>query len=98
MTVSADTIWKIISSIVSILIIPLFIWVWNTNIRIEHLTSEYAHTVEDVEKLEIQSNKLKDDQNDMETDIRLIQQKLDRVEKMTEELLDMAKESQSKGQ
>jgi len=95
---NADTIWKIVSSIVSILIVPLFIWIWNTNIRIEQISAEYNHTVEDVEKLEQISTKMKDDQNDMETDIRLIQQKLDRVEKMTEELLDMAKENKNKGQ
>jgi hypothetical protein len=90
---SPDTIWKIVSTGVSILIVPLFIWVWNTNAKIEHMSSEYNHTVEDVKELKSVTDKMDDDQSEMKTDIRLIQQKLDRLESMTEELLKMAKES-----
>ena len=95
---NADTIWKIVSSIVSILIVPLFIWIWNTNIRIEQISAEFKHTVEDVDKLEKKTNKIEDETNDMDTKLQLVQQKLDRVETMTEELLDMAKESKNRGQ
>jgi len=90
---SPDTIWKIVSTGVSILIVPLFIWVWNTNAKIEHISSEYNHTVEDVKELKSLTDKMDDDQSEMKTDIRLIQQKLDRLESMTEELLKMAKEN-----
>lgn len=90
---SPDTIWKIVSTGVSILIVPLFIWVWNTNAKLEHMSSEYNHTVEDVKELKSLTDKMDDDQSEMKTDIRLIQQKLDRLESMTEELLEMAKEN-----
>jgi hypothetical protein len=90
---SPDTIWKIVSTGVSILIVPLFIWVWNTNAKLEHMSSEYNHTVEDVKELKSLTDKMDDDQSEMKTDIRLIQQKLDRLESMTEELLKMAKEN-----
>lgn len=90
---SPDTIWKVVSTGVSILIVPLFIWVWNTNAKIEHMSSEYNHTVEDVKELKSLTDKMDDDQSEMKTDIRLIQQKLDRLESMTEELLKMAKEN-----
>lgn len=89
---STDTIWKIVSTIVSILIVPLFIWVWNTNAKIEHMASEFKHTTEDVKKLESAMEIMEKEQNEMKTDVKLIQQKLDRLEKMTEELLEMAKE------
>ena len=90
---SPDTIWKMVSTGVSILIVPLFIWVWNTNAKLEHMSSEYNHTVEDVKELKSLTDKMDDDQSEMKTDIRLIQQKLDRLESMTEELLKMAKEN-----
>ena len=90
---SPDTIWKIVSTGVSILVVPLFIWVWNTNAKIEHMSSEYNHTVEDVKELKSLTDKMDDDQSEMKKDIRLIQQKLDRLESMTEELLKMAKEN-----
>ena len=89
---STDTIWKIVSTIVSILIVHLFIWVWNTNAKIEHMASEFNHTNEDVKKLESAMEIIEKEQNEMKTDVKLIQQKLDRLEKMTEELLEMAKE------
>lgn len=90
---STDTIWKIVSTFVSILIVPLFIWVWNTNTKIEHMASEFKHTDEDVKKLEMSVDVMEKEQNEMKTDVKLIQQKLDRVETMTEELLQMAKEN-----
>jgi hypothetical protein len=57
------------------------------------MSSEYNHTVEDVKELKSLTDKMDDDQSEMKTDIRLIQQKLDRLESMTEELLKMAKEN-----
>ena len=89
---STDSIWKIVSTFVSILIVPLFIWVWNTNAKIEHMASEFKHTDEDVKKLESTVELMEKEQNEMKTDVKLIQQKLDRVEKMTEELLEITKE------
>ena len=91
---SADTVWKIVSAVASLLIVPLFIWVWNTNVRIEHLSSEFSHTDEDVKKLEVVVDAIGKEQQGIKTDVKLIQQKLDRVEKNTEELLKITKERQ----
>jgi len=89
---STDSVWKIVSTVVSILIVPLFVWVWNTNTKLEHMASEFKHNTEDVKKLESTVELMEKEQNEMKTDVKLIQQKLDRLEKMTEELLEMAKE------
>ncbi len=89
---STDTVWKMISTIASLLIVPLFIWVWNTNMRIEQLSSEFSHTDEDVKKLEATVESIGKEQNGLKIDVKLIQQKLDRVEKNTEELLQITKE------
>ena len=91
---NTDTVWKIISTVASLLIVPLFIWVWNTNMRIEHLSSEFSHTDEDVKKLETTVEAISKEQNGLKIDVKLIQQKLDRVEKNTEELLQITKERQ----
>ena len=91
---NTDTVWKIVSAVASLLIVPLFIWVWNTNVRIEHLSSEFSHTDEDVKKLEVVVDGIGKEQQGIKTDVKLIQQKLDRVEKNTEELLKITKERQ----
>ena len=87
-----DAIWKVVSTIVSLLVVPLFIWIWNTNTKLEHMVSEFKHTTEDVKKLEVAVEVMEKEQNELKTDVKLIQQKLDRVEKMTEELLELTKE------
>ena len=87
----SDNVWKGVSLLTSMIIVPLFIWIWNTNTKVETLRLEHQHTVGDVAETKSIVMKDSEEQNDMETDIRLIQQKLDRVEKNTEEVLKLIK-------
>ncbi len=88
-----DNIWKGISLLSSLIVVPLFMWVWGTNTKIETLRIEYDHTVDTVSETKATVKQMEGEQHDMETDIRLIQQKLDRVEKNTEEVLELMKKS-----
>ena len=90
-----DNIWKGISLVSSLIVVPLFMWVWGTNTKIETLRNDYQHTVTDVVEHKAVLKKIEEEQNSMETDIRLIQQKLDIVAKNTEEIMKMMKEKSS---
>ena len=88
----SDNVWKGVSLVTSMIIVPLFIWIWNTNTKVETLRLEHQHTVSDVIETKSIVRKDSEEQNEMETDIRLIQQKLDRVERNTQEVLKLMKD------
>ena len=88
---TSDMVWKGITFATSIILVPLFIWIWNTNTKIETLKNDYKHTVEDLVEAKKEVVKLKEQQTSMDTEIRLIQQKLDIVADNTEEIVKMMK-------
>ena len=86
-----DNIWKAVSFITALVVFPLFGWVWETNTKVSTIKNDARYTTASLAETKETTKKVEEEQHDMETDIRLIQQKLDRVEKNTEEVLELMK-------
>ena len=58
---TTDTVFKIISVVSALIVIPLFTWVWSTQGRVERIEVEFSTVRDDVKKI-----------GDNSTDIQLI--------------------------
>jgi hypothetical protein len=50
--ITRDDLWKVFSIIVSILIVPLAGWVWNTNVVVAQLENDLGDAEERIQTLE----------------------------------------------
>ena len=79
---NADWAWKIGTVILSIIIVPTFIWVWNTHSAVQAIEIENVHRKE---KLDEFDSKLKElEQNTI--DIALVQRDLTHLNTKIDEL------------
>ena len=79
---NADWAWKIGTVILSIIIVPTFIWVWNTHSAVQAIEIENVHRKEKLDEFEV---KLKDlEQNTI--DIALVQRDLTHLNTKIDEL------------
>jgi len=79
---NTDLAWKIGTVILSVIIVPTFIWVWNTHSTVQAIQIESAHRKEQQEQLE---SKVKDlEQNTI--DIALVQRDLTHLNAKIDEL------------
>jgi hypothetical protein len=83
---STDTLWKIVSTVISLLVVPLFIFVWNTNTKMEHMQVEFNHTNKDVTKIIAELEAVEKDSQGVAVEVKLITQKLDRLESTVDEI------------
>lgn len=83
--VTKDDLWKVFSLLMSVLVIPLAGWVWNTNVKVAELQNDLGDAEEVITQLE---QKLTgSDANSkqiigMEKDIEYMKGSLSRIEQM----------------
>ena len=51
-SITKDDIWKVFSLIMSVLVIPLAGWVWNTNVKVAELQNDLGDAEEVISVLE----------------------------------------------
>ena len=79
---NADWAWKIGTVILSIIIVPTFIWVWNTHSAVQAIQIENIHRKEKLDEFEGQLKEL--EQNTI--DIALVQRDLTHLNTKIDEL------------
>lgn len=79
---NADLAWKIGTVILSVIIVPTFIWVWNTHSAVQAIQIENAHRKERQEQFETKLKAL--EQNTI--DIALVQRDLTHLNAKIDEL------------
>ena len=84
-TLTRDDLWKMLSLLVSVLIIPLAGWVWNTNVKVAELQNDLGDAEEVIAVLE--KKIMSSDENEkqiigMEKDIEYMKNSLGRIEQM----------------
>ena len=65
MSVTKDDIWKVFSLIMSVLVLPLAGWVWNTNVKVAELQNDLG----DAETVLIALEKKRDQYEDKEVEL-----------------------------
>ena len=65
MSVTKDDIWKVFSLLMSVLVLPLAGWVWNTNIKVAELQNDLG----DAEAVIIALEKKRDQYEDKEVEL-----------------------------
>jgi low affinity Fe/Cu permease len=84
-TLTKDDIWKVFSLIMSVLVIPLAGWVWNTNVKVAVLQNDLGDAEQVISVLE--KKILSSDDNakniiGIEKDIEYMKGSLGRIESM----------------
>ena len=84
-TLTKDDIWKVFSLIMSILVLPLAGWVWNTNIKVAELQNDLGDAEEVIASLEKKIMSSDDNAKQiigMEKDIEYMKDSLGRIESL----------------
>lgn len=76
-----DLIFKIITILLSVIIVPTFTWVWMTNSQLTALKVEFEQAQEDLEDMKSNSTDIKLIKND----IKHINSSLDDIKKLLKE-------------
>ena len=85
MALTKDDIWKVFSLIMSVLVLPLAGWVWNTNIKVAELQNDLGDAEEVIESLEKKMAGSDDNAKNIigiEKDIEYMKGSLGRIEQM----------------
>jgi len=88
-TLTKDDIWKVFSLIMSILVLPLAGWVWNTNIKVAELQNDLGDAEVTIGALEKKRDQYEDKEVELasqiigiEKDIEYMKGSLGRIEQM----------------
>ena len=84
-TLTKDDIWKVFSLIMSVLVLPLAGWVWNTNIKVAELQNDLGDAEEVIRVLEKKIASSDDNAKNIigiEKDIEYMKNSLGRIESM----------------
>ncbi len=84
-TISKDDIWKVFSLIMSVLVLPLAGWVWNTNVKVAELENDLGDAEEVISVLEKKIASSDDNAKNIigiEKDIEYMKGSLGRIEQM----------------
>ena len=84
-SITKDDIWKVFSLIMSVLVLPLAGWVWNTNIKVAELQNDLGDAEEVIAVLEKKIMNSDDNAKQiigMEKDIEYMKNSLGRIESM----------------
>ena len=81
--ITKDDLWKVFSLMMSVLVIPLAGWVWNTNVKVAELHNDLGDA--EAEILELETRIANSDNNSkqiigMEKDIEYMKNSLGRIE------------------
>ena len=80
-----DDIWKVFSLIMSVLVLPLAGWVWNTNIKVAELQNDLGDAEQVISVLEKKIESSDDNAKNIigiEKDIEYMKGSLGRIEQM----------------
>lgn len=83
--ISKDDIWKVFSLIMSVLVLPLAGWVWNTNVKVAELENDLGDAEEVISVLEKKIASSDDNAKNIigiEKDIEYMKGSLGRIEQM----------------
>ena len=84
-TLTKDDIWKMFSLLMSVLVLPLAGWVWNTNIKVAELQNDLGDAEEVISVLEKKITSSDDNAKNIigiEKDIEYMKGSLGRIEQM----------------
>ena len=84
-TLTKDDIWKVFSLIMSVLVLPLAGWVWNTNIKVAELQNDLGDAEQVISVLEKKIESSDDNAKNIigiEKDIEYMKGSLGRIEQM----------------
>ena len=83
--ISKDDIWKVFSLIMSVLVLPLAGWVWNTNVKVAELENDLGDAEEVISVLEKKIASSDDNAKNIigiEKDIEYMKGSLGRIEQL----------------
>ena len=84
-SITKDDIWKVFSLIMSVLVLPLAGWVWNTNIKVAELQNDLGDAEQVISVLEKKIESSDDNAKNIigiEKDIEYMKGSLGRIEQM----------------
>ena len=84
-TLTKDDLWKMLSIMVSVLIVPLAGWVWNTNVKVAELQNDLGDAEQVISVLEKKISSSDDNAKNIigiEKDIEYMKGSLGRIEQM----------------
>ena len=84
-TISKDDIWKVFSLIMSVLVLPLAGWVWNTNVKVAELQNDLGDAEQVIRVLEKKISSSDDNAKNIigiEKDIEYMKGSLGRIEQL----------------
>ena len=83
--ITRDDLWKVFSLIMSVLVLPLAAWVWNTNIQVSQLQNDLGDAEQVISVLEkkiLSSGENEKQIIGIEKDIEYMKRSLGRIEQM----------------
>ena len=83
--ITKDDLWKVFSLIMSVLVIPLAGWVWNTNVKVAELQNDLGDAEQVISVLEKKISSSDDNAKNIigiEKDIEYMKGSLGRIEQM----------------
>ncbi len=84
-TLTKDDIWKMFSLLMSVMVLPLAGWVWNTNVKVAELQNDLGDAEEVISVLEKKITSSDDNAKNIigiEKDIEYMKNSLGRIEQM----------------
>jgi len=82
-SITKDDLWKVFSLLMSVLVLPLAGWVWNTNIKVAELQNDLGDAEAVIEKLEAEQTGSENNSRQIigiEKDIEYMKGTLSRIE------------------
>jgi len=82
-SITKDDLWKVFSLLMSVLVLPLAGWVWNTNIKVAELQNDLGDAEAIIEKLEAEQTGSENNSRQIigiEKDIEYMKGTLSRIE------------------
>ena len=83
--ITKDDLWKVFSLMMSVLVIPLAGWVWNTNVKVAELQNDFGDAEQVISVLEKTISSSDDNAKNIigiEKDIEYMKGSLGRIEQM----------------
>jgi len=85
MPINSDQFWKIFTTLLGVLIMPLAGWVWSVNVEVAQLRNDMGDLEKQVAELEIQLEKQEESTRTLigvERDVQHIREILNRIEEL----------------
>ena len=85
MSINSDSFWKIFTTLLGVLIMPLAGWVWSVNVEVAQLRNDMGDLEQKVAELEIQLEKQEESTRTLigvERDVQHIRDILNRIESL----------------